>query len=355
MMIAEAWSTRRNAQVRFLKLQLELMRQKLPGDRVILAPEDRQRLIRLGEALDHQVHDLIGIVNVKTYRRWLRDKKQGKAAGRVGRPRITKSVRELILRMARENAGWGVRRIVGELRKLALKPSRSSVRRVLVDEGLMPDPERHAPKGVQTPWRTFVKMHMNVMVACDFFCKTVWTPMGKRVAYCLMFIHLESRKVFVSPSTFNPTDSWVQQQGRNVKMWAGEQGIDLRYLLHDRDTKFTEAFDELFREGDGGVVKSPYQSPMANSFAESWIGSLKRECLNAFTCFGLRHLDYIVQTYVDYHNTVRPHQSLGNRPLTEVLEPVECPPDDPPPEVLATIHRERWLGGLLNHYYRKAA
>jgi len=348
MLLAEKWSARRDAQIRFLKLQIELMQKKLPGNRVILAPEDRLRLMRIGGELDHQVHDVIGIVAVKTYRTWIREQKQGKQQGRVGRPRrITESLRKLIIRMARENVGWGVRRIVGELKKLALRPSRSSVRRVLVDEGMLPDPDRHAPKGVMTPWRIFMKMHLNSMVACDFFCKTIWTPFGKRTAHCLMFIHLGSRKVFTSMSTYNPTGEWVQQQARNLSMWLEDEGLDIKYLLHDRDTKFTERFDAFFDRDDGRVVYSPFKAPIANSFAESWIGSLKRECLNHFACFSLGHLDHVTQTYVRYYNTHRPHQSLGNVPLNGYDPPEQLPPE--------SVERQQFLGGLLNHYYRKAA
>jgi len=121
-----------------------------------------------------------------------------------------------------------------------------------------------------------------------------------------MFIHLGSRKVFVSPSTFVPTDQWTQQQARNLTLWLDDQGIDLRFLLHDRDTKFCESFDRVFKAAGVKVVRSPIQSPIANCYAESWIGTLKRECLNHFFCFSLRHLDYIVQTYVRYYNTLGP-------------------------------------------------
>jgi len=117
---------------------------------------------------------------------------------------MPESLRELIIRLARENAGWGVRRIVGELKKLAVKSSRSSVRRVLVEEDILPDPDRRAPKGVQTPWDKVIGIYMNVMVACDFFCKTIWTPLGRKTAYVLAFIHLASRKGFLTPSTCNP-------------------------------------------------------------------------------------------------------------------------------------------------------
>ena len=188
VLLKERWSTRRDAHVRFLKLQVEILRSRLPGNRVIPDSVERRRLLKAGAEVDHAVEDTLGVVSIKTYRRWLREERGGREPGKVGRPRLTKSLRDLIVRLARENAGWGVWRIVGELKKLALKASRSAVRRVLVEEDVLPDPDRHAPKGVQTPWRKFIAIHMNVMVACDFFCKTIWTPVGRKTAYVLAFI-----------------------------------------------------------------------------------------------------------------------------------------------------------------------
>ena len=179
----------------------------------------------------------------------------------------------------------------------------------------------------------------------------MWTPFGRRTAYALLFIHLESRRVFVSPGTFNPTDEWMQQQARNATLWAEEEGIELRFLLRDRDGKYTQGFDDHFRTAGAKIIRTPFKSPIANCYAESWIGSLKRECLNALRCFGLRYFDHVVQTYVRYYNTMRPHQSLGNVPL--------CRPGEPPCEQaahkLGPVRREQLLGGLLNHYERKAA
>ena len=352
-LLKERWSAQRGAQIPFLKVQVEILRSRLPGNRVIPDPAERRRLLKAGAEVDHAVKDTLGIVSIKTYRRWLREERGGRKPKKVGRPRMPRSLRELILRLARENAGWGVRRILGELKKLAVRSSRSSVRRVLVDEKLLPDPDRHAPKGVVTPWREFIAIHMNVMVACDFFCKTIWTPLGRKTAYVLAFIHLASRKVWLSPSTCNPTDKWMRQQARNARMWAEDEGIDVRFLLHDRDTKFTEGFDEHFRRPDGGPVRVPYRAPVANSFIESWIGSCKRECLNHFFCFALRQLDHIVQTYAMYHNEFRPHQGLGNRPL----DAQEAPPPEPTDVAPAAKHitRRTWLGGLLSHYDHQAA
>ncbi len=192
---------------------------------------------------------------------------------------------------------------------------------------------------------------MNVMVACDFFCKTIWTPMGRKTAYVLSFIHLGSRKVFLSPSTYNPNDQWMQQQARNLTIWTQEEGINVRFLIHDRDCKFSEAFDEFFRRPDGVIVLTPYQAPIANCYIESWIGSLKRECLNQFFCFSLRQLDHIVQIYGSYHNKYRPHQGLDNRPLG-----ISKDPSEQARQIEAgQIRCKEWLGGMLKHYYRQAA
>ena len=351
VLLQEAWSARRDAQTRFLKLQVEILQSRLRGNRIIPDPLERRRLLKIGAELGHSVEHTLDILSIKTYRRWLREERIGRRARKVGRPRLTRSLRELIVKLAKENLGWGARRILGELKKLAVRTSRSSVRRVLTDENILPDPYRHAPKGVQTPWRKFIAIHMNVMVATDFFCKTIWTPLGRKTAYVLSFIHLGSRKVFLSPSTYNPTDQWMRQQARNVRIWAEEEGIDIRFLIHDRDSKFTEGFDEYFGRTDGGTVSTPYQAPIANCFIESWIGSLKRECLNHFFCFGLRQLDYIVKNYVSYHNQYRPHQGLGNRPLG-IPRDRSFQATNPD---LGHICRKEWLGGMLRHYYHKAA
>ena len=261
-MLQEAWSARRSRQIQFLRLQVELLRQKTPGNRVILCPDDRQRLLQMGASLGHRVDDLLGIVSVKTYRRWLRDGQAGRQPRNVGRRRvIPPSLRALIVRMGKENTGWGARRIVGELRKLALTPSRSTVRRVMAEEGLPPSPDRRAPKGTTTPWRLFVQSHLNTMVACDFLCKTVrgWTPLGKQVAYALVFIHMGTRKVSVSPATYEPDEAWVNQQARNTLLWLEDEGLEVTHVLHDRDTKFCASFDRLLESAGIKRVRSPIQ------------------------------------------------------------------------------------------------
>ena len=150
----------------------------------------------------------------------------------------------------------------------------------------------------------------------------------------------------------------MMQQARNVQMWFDDQGIEARFLLRDRDTKFTAAFDQLFRDVGTRIVKTPVKAPNANAYAESWVGSLKRECLNHFVCFGLGHLDHILGEYAHFFNRHRPHQGLGNRPLSIAVGEkgdvaIARLDDDPDDE--GTVRCNRFLGGLRRHYYRAAA
>lgn len=206
----------------------------------------------------------------------------------------------------------------------------------------------------ETIWRKFIRLHVNTLVACDFFSKNVITPLGMRTAYCLAFIHIGTRKVFLSPATYHPHETWVLQQARNVMMWLEDNKLQCRFVLHDRDTKFSFAFDRRLHDAGIQRVRTPLLAPDANAYAESWIGSLKRECLNHFLCFSLGHLDHIGQTYVQFHSTHRPHQGLGNLTIPQAAggrlkdRRTEMTPH------LGRIRSQRFLGGLLRHYYRAA-
>ena len=355
-LLLEYSSVRRDARIRFLKAQLAIVRRKLGGNRVILSPEDRAELLRIGSELNHDVKGLLGIVTQQTYSRWVRHQAQGRPAHPVGRPRICSSLRQIIVRISRDNLGWGYRRILGELAKLHLRVGHSTIRRILIEEGLFPPPSRRVGLPFETPWRKFIRLHMNTLVACDFFVNQVITPLGIRLAYGLFFIHLGTRKVFLCPTTYHPDEQWIKQQARNVQMWMEDQGIQSRFLLHDHDAKFTAGFDELFRSVGTRVIKTPIQAPNANAYAEAWVGSLKRECLDYFVCFGLRHLDHIAGVYVDFYNAHRPHQGLGNRTLPSSAKGHAATGHESTTSAdLGRIRCQRFLGGLLRHYYRVAA
>ena len=261
------------------------------------------------------------------------------ASGSRGRPRTAGEIRDLILRLAQENT-WGYTRILAELRKLGIMAvSRTTVRNMLAEAGLPPTPERG-----RTGWDHFVRRHLDTLVACDFFTKEVWTPLGKRMAYALVFLHVGTRKVFVSSPTFHPHTRWVTQQARNTLLRLEAEGHRATILIHDRDTKFSRSFREVFASEGIRVKPLPVRSPNLNGHCEAWIGNLKRECLNHFTCFGLSHVAYLLREYAVHYNTERPHRSMGNKPLTPT-QPVRDGP----------IRCRARLGGVLHHYYREAA
>ncbi|MEM1109516.1 MAG: integrase core domain-containing protein [Planctomycetota bacterium] len=355
-LLQEWLQRRRDAQVRFLREENRILRSRLDQQRLILAPEERVRLLAIGAELRHQVKDLITVVQFRTYQRWIREQQGGRKPGRVGRPRkIGPQLRQLIVRLAKENPGWGYLRIVGELLKLRCSVGKTSVRRILLEEGInpRPQPDRSGRHDFQ-PWDEFLRLHLNTLVACDFFCKSIWTPLGKRQAYFLAFIHVGSRRVWVSSSTYHPNEAWVLQQGRNLLMWLEETGLEATHLIHDRDTKFTDALDALFKNSAGiDKVQTPVRPPNANAYAESWIATIKRECLDYFACFSFRHVDHVVQAFVGFYNDHRPHQSFGNRTLDLA--------DQPPSRLVQTsvsptnVGCRSDLGGLLKHYCRRAA
>ena len=266
---------------------------------------------------------MVSIVQYRTYQRWVKEQESGIKPGRVGRPRkISDEVRQAIIRMAKENPAWGYLRIVGELLKLRCQVGKASVRRILREEGIYPKPTR--------PDRTGTGRTISLGTCSSGSTSIRWWPAtssarrsgrlsGKRDAYCLFFIHVGTRKAWVSPATYHPNEAWVRQQARNVLMWLEDQGLQATHLIHYRDTKFTASFDRLMGTAGIDIVKSPVMAPNANAFAEAWVASIKRECLNYFACFGLKHLDHLVQAYVSFYNTHRPHQGKGNQ-TTEVVQ-----------------------------------
>jgi putative transposase len=204
-----------------------------------------------------------------------------------GRPALDHRVQALVLRLARENPAWGYRRIVGELQSLGICVSATSVRAILVRHGLPPAPQRDG-----LSWRDFLRQHAATTLACDFF--TVETAWLKRI-YVLFFISLERRRIEFVACTANPTGAWVAQQARNLVMTLDDREQPLRFLIHDRDAKFSGGFDQVLRSEGITVIRTPVQAPNANAHAERWVGSVRRECLDRLLIFSRRQLEHVLR------------------------------------------------------------
>ena len=334
-------------QIEFLKAENEMLRKRVPKERIFLTKEERNRLLELGDAIGSGVLKLITIVHPRSYQRWMYQKSQGRPpTKKMGRKGTPESLREIVVRIAKET-GWGYGRIVGELKKLRIQcVGRTTVRTILKEEGVHPSPKRG--KGT---WDEFVKIHADTLWQVDFFCKTTLTKRGRiRKAYVVAFLHVDSRRVICSSATFKPNSTWMVKQAKAMLAQAEEAELPIRYLVRDQDFKYSNAFDRVFERADVAVEPTAPRAPNQNAFVERWIGSIKHECLNRFIVFGLGHLDYLVSEFVDYYHEQRPHQRKDNKPLLGVWSDV----DDPPCIGEEVACRER-LGGVLRCYKRVAA
>jgi hypothetical protein len=198
-LIARSTADDLQKQVEYLKAENEMLRKRVPKKRIFLKADERATLLKLGKGLGPAIRHLISIVDYSTFRRWVRKQEPKNVKPRKGRPRISIVIREVILQMAKDT-GWGYSRILGELRKLGLgKLSRQSVKNILVENGLDPGPKRG--KG---SWSQFLKIHAETLWQVDFFSKNVWTQQGPRQVFAMAFIHVATRRVFVTSATFRP-------------------------------------------------------------------------------------------------------------------------------------------------------
>jgi putative transposase len=253
------------------------------------------------------------------------------------RPPIGSEIRELVSGLARENSRWGYQRIAGELASLGLSVSPTTVGKLLREAGLRP-----AGRRVGRSWREFIRGQAASMLACDFF--TVDSVFSARL-YVLFFIELGSRRVHPAGVTAHPSANWVAQQARQITWSLGERASRPRFLVHDRDSKFSGAFDEVFRSEGIEIIKTPIQAPQANAYAERFVGTVRRECLDWILIFGRSQLERVLRVYVDHYNGHRPHRGLGL-----------VPPQPRPTLRLAAqphsghVRRRDQLGGLIHEY-----
>jgi putative transposase len=326
---------RRSKELEILVLRHELAIFRRQTSRPRLTRADRALLASLSRSLGRPAWAVFPI-KPETLFRWHRQlvaRRWTDSHRRLGRPPLERSLREVIVRLAEENPRWGYKRIVGELKGLGVSVSATSVRKVLLEAGLQPAPQRG-----HSSWRTFLRAQAASMLACDFL--TVETAFLQRI-YVRFFISLATRRIEYVACTPNPDGRWVTQQARNLIMRPDDQQ-PFRFLIHDRDTKFSHAFDEVFRTEGIRVIRTPVQAPNANAYAERWVRTLRADCLDRILILGRRHLEHMLRVYRQPYNEHRPHGAL------HVMPPNGR--DRTPLKTAGSLRRRDLLGGIIHEY-----
>jgi len=323
-----------------------VLKEQVEGQRLRFTDEQRMRLAvkakGLGRRLLDELETLVTPDTLLAWHRKLIAQKWTYAKKGPGRPRVAQEITDLILRMARDNTSWGYDRIQGALANLGHVIAPNTVKNILKRHGIEPAPDRQK----RTSWKAFLKAHWDVMAATDFFTVEVWTPRGLLTYYVLFVMQLKTRSVRIAGVTTSPNSAYMKQVARNLTDVSDGFLVNSRYLIMDRDTKYTEDFrDSLDREGVK-AVRCPVRAPNCNAFAERFVRSIKEECLDRMILFGEASLRRALTEYVAHYHAERNHQGVDNR----LLEPLDA-------SIAANeaVYRHERLGGILNYYYREAA
>jgi transposase len=327
----------KDLEILVLRHQLKVLSRQIARPR--LRRRDRLLLAAASRALLRGAWQTF-LVSPSTLLRWHRELVRRRwtfrRVARGGRPGLQAEVAALVLRLARENPRWGCRRIQGELAKLNLRASASTIRTLLRRHGLGPAPRRQGPT-----WSEFIRAQAHGILAFDFF--TV-DSLFLRTFYVLFAIEVGSRRIHILGVARNPNAAWVTQQARNLSCDLADESRTFRFLLRDRDCKYTSSFDSVFTAEGIRVIRTPIQAPKVNAFAERWVRTVRRECLDWMIIAGRRHLEKVLAEYVDHYNAKRPHRGLGLRvPQGEGTQPVAF-------VSTAQLRRRDVLGGLIHEY-----
>ena len=333
----------------YLVAENRLLRARLPS-RLKLSDPERRSLAEIGKRLGRKRLKAVACTAqpdtiLAWYRRLVARKFDGsRQRAYPGRPRVEPAVEALVVRLARENSGWGYDRIVGALANLGHHLSDETVGNILRRHDIAPAPKRSQI----TTWKDFIRRHMDVLAGTDFFTVEVLTWRGLVTYYVLFFIHLDSRRISIAGITDHPHACWMRQVACNATFEGLGYLNGCRYVLHDRDAKFCSEFRETLAAGGVKCLRLPPRSPNLNAFAERWVRSVKEECLSKLILFGEASLRRALTQFQEHYHTERNHQGKGNVLLFPCAEEL-------PRSRAASIECRERLGGLLKYYHRRAA
>jgi putative transposase len=348
--IVAGWIQRHQQQaITYLLAENRVLKAHLGSRRLRLTDTERRRLAALACPLGRQrLKELATLATPDTLMRWyhrlIAQKFDGSPhCSQLGRPPVAEEVERLAVQMAEENPTWGYRRIQGALANLGHQIDKITVRHILHRHHLEPAPQRR--KGGMS-WAQFLKLHWEVLAATDFFTVEVVTWHGLVTFYVLVVMELSTRRVEIAGITPHPTAAFMQQCARQLTDPFEGFLMGKRYLIHDRDTKFTQAFDGLLKTSGVEPLLLPPRSPNLNAHCERFVRSIKEEALDRMLMLGERSLHYAIQQYLIHYHAERNHQGLENRRIA------------PEPAMRGDngqVRRRDRLGGLLRYYYRDAA
>jgi putative transposase len=334
----ESWKT---AEILILRHQLAVLQRRQPR-RLNLDWADRALLATmLGVIPNARRHGLRLLVTPDTIVRWHRDIVRRRWAarsmrGKTGRPATRLNIRALVLRLARENPGWGYRRIHGELAGLGAKIAASTVWEILKKAGIEPTPRRADPT-----WPQFLRSQAEAILACDFFTADL---LDGTQAYVLAVIEHATRRIRILGVTLDPTGAWTSQQARNLIMDLGEQAHRVKFMIRDRGSNYTAAFDAVLADAGIRTVLCNVRTPRMNAIAERWIRGCRHELLDRTLIWNENHLRRILREYETHHNQHRPHRSLNSAaPLRPLPKPVDLEQH--------RVRRHPRVGGIINEYH----
>jgi len=340
LLLSRREETRKTAEILILRHQLAVLQRRQPrrpklnwADRALLAallgviPKARRHGLRLLVTPDTILRwhgDIVG-------RRWANRSKRG----RTGRPATPRNIKALVLRLARENTEWGYRRIHGEVAGLGVKVAASTVWEILKTNGIDPAPRRSGPN-----WSQFLRSQAEAILASDLFTVDL---LDGTLAYVLAVIEHATRRIRILGVTQHPTGAWTAQQARNLLMDLGGQADRMKFMIRDRGSNFTAAFDAVLADAGIQTVLCNVRTPRMNAIAERWIGGCRRELLDRTLVWNQHHLRQVLREYEIHHNQHRPHRSLhGAAPLRPLPEPVDLDQ--------YRVRRQTRVGGLINEY-----